>query len=73
MKGRVIRTLVLGYLLPLVSQAVPYLASLFFGTFPLVLRTNIGKSNSGATNSRKKEVPSDASMFESACAARVLK
>lgn len=60
MKGRVIQTLVLSYLLSLVSKAAPYLASIFDGTFPLVL-TELGKSNSDVASSGNKEVPLDAS------------
>lgn len=54
--------LVLGYLLPLVSEAAPYLASGLGGTFPLILRTNIGKYSCDAASCGKKELPPDASI-----------
>ena len=54
--------LVSGYLLPLVSKAAPYLDSGLGGTFPLILRTNIGKYNCDAASSGKKELPPDASI-----------
>lgn len=52
-----IQTLVLGYLLSLISKAAPYLASIFDGTFPHVLRTEIEKPNSDAVSSGKNNIP----------------
>lgn len=45
--------LVLGYLLPLVSKAAPYLDSGLGGTFPLILRMNIGNSCDAASSGKK--------------------
>lgn len=60
--GGVTQTVVLGYLLPSVSKAASYLASICGGTFPLELRTEIGKSNSEAASSGMEEVPPDVSV-----------
>lgn len=59
LRVRATQRLVLGYLVPLVSKAAPYLASGLAGTFPLVLRANIRKYNSDAASAGKKEIPPD--------------
>lgn len=46
-------------MLPLVSKAAPYLASGLSGTYPL--KMGIGKYNSDAASSGKKEVSPNAS------------
>lgn len=53
-----------GYPLALVSKSAPYLASIIGGTFLYVLRTEIGRPNSDAASSGRKEVPLDASMAQ---------
>lgn len=69
MRVRVTRRLVLGYLVPLVSKAAPYLAFGLTGTFPVVLRANLRKHNSDAARAGKKEIPPDGSIT---CAGQLL-
>lgn len=65
-KGRVTQTLVLGYLLLLVSKAAPLLISVLG-----VLKTNTGKYTCDPVSSGKREVHQVPPLLKSACAGQL--